>query len=165
MESLSLYGIAVEYKELLELIMSEEGEVSEATAAALIINRGELQKKAEGYVSIINKLSSESDYIDSEVKRLQAAKKVRENAVERLKNALAGAMTLYDITEIKTHLNKISFRKSESVIIDVEPEELPPMLQKIKIEAISKLEIKALIKAGNIFKGVRLIDNKSLQIK
>jgi hypothetical protein len=165
MEKKSLYGIETEYMELLNFIEEHDGEVTPSINPLLAINRNDLQKKSEGYVAVLNKLSAETDYIDAEVKRLQAAKKVRDNVKERLKNAIADAMTLFDLDEIKTHLNKINFRKSESVIIDVQPEELTKELQKIKIEAISKTEIKKMIKEGKEFKGVRLVENRNLQIK
>lgn len=162
---MSLYGIESQYMELVNQIMEADGEITPELSESLAINEKELQKKSEGYVAVINKLDAETAFIDSEVKRLQAQKKVRENAKERLKNALSDAMHLYGLTEIKTHLNKINFRKSESVVISVEPEELPKELQKIKIESISKVEIKAMLKEGKTFKGIELVTNLNLQIK
>ena len=161
----NLFGIQADYMMLMEHIMENEGEMTEELQDALAINEKDLQKKSDGYVAVINKLDAETAFIDSEVKRLQAQKKVRENAKERLKNALSDAMHTYGLEEIKTHLNKINFRKSEAVVISVTPEELPKKLQVWKCESISKVEIKKMLKSGEEFAGVELVQNKSLQIK
>ena len=161
----SLYNIESEYMELMERILDADGEITDEIQTALAINEKELTVKSQGYVSIIKKMQAENAFIDSEVKRLQGLKKSREALKQRLEDNIEAAMNLYGIEKIELPLNKISFRKSERVEIDCEAEDLPKKLQKIKIEPISKTEIKAMIKAGESFNGVRLVECKNLQIK
>ena len=161
----SLYSIEVEFLELENQLMENEGEITPEIEKALEINKDELNKKSGGYISVINKLSSEIDFIDAEVKRLQELKKVRKNAQNRLKNAIKDAMLIYDIDKIELPLNKISLRKSESVQITCDINDLPSDMKKIKVEAISKTEIKKMLKAGRVVEGVEIVENKNLQIK
>ena len=161
----SLYNIETEYMDLMNAILDNDGEITEEIQTALQINEKELTVKSEGYIAIIKKMRSECDFIDSEVKRLQGLKRSRESLKQRLEDNIEAAMNLYDIEKIDLPLNKISFRKSERVEINCEASDLPFKLQKIKVEPISKTEIKAMIKAGESFNGVRLVECKNLQIK
>jgi len=165
MEKKSLYGIQSEYMMLINDIIDAEGEITPEQEQSLIINQSELITKSESYIAVINKLKSECDYIDAEIKRLQALKKARKNAENRLKQSLKNAMELYEIDEIKTNLNKINFRKSESVVIECDIADLPDSMKIYKAEAISKTEIKKMLKAGVEVDGVYLKINKNLQIK
>ena len=161
----SLFKITDEYIDLEQQLISNEGELTDELINALEINKDELNVKSEGYVGLINKLGSEVDYIDLEMKRLASLKKVRNNAIQRLKMSIQASMEIYGIEEIQLPLHKINFRKSESVEISIPVSDLPKQLQKIKIEAINKVEIKKLLKEGKTFKGVELVTNRNLQIR
>jgi hypothetical protein len=165
MEKKSLYGIQSEYMELINDIMEAEGEITPEQSQLLVINKTELTIKASGYIAVINKLKAECNYIDAEVKRLGALKKARKNAEDRLKVSISDAMHLYDIQEIKTELNKINFRKSESVVIECDVNDLPDGMKVYSAAPISKTEIKKMLKAGIEVDGVYLKENKNLQIK
>lgn len=161
----SLYGIQSEYMTLINDIMEAEGEITPEQSELLVINKTELTTKAAGYIAVINKLKAECNYIDAEVKRLTALKKARKNAEDRLKQSISDAMNLYDIQEIKTELNKINFRKSESVVIECDVNDMPDALKVYVATPISKTDIKKLLNAGEEFDGVYLQTNKNLQIK
>ena len=165
MEKKSLYGIQSEYQDLIYQIMEAEGEITPEQSLALVINKSELTKKSEGYIAVINKLKAEMNYIDAEVKRLGALKKARKNAETRLKDSIKDAMELYDIQEIKTELNKISFSKSTRLEISIDADKLPAKLQSISVTHIPKAEIKKMLDAGEKFKGIELVDYKNLQVK
>jgi len=160
----SLYGISNEYQELISNIIEAEGEITPEQSEMLAINETELKNKSRNYIAVINKQTSDIDFIDKEIKRLQAIKKAKGNLVLRLKESIKNAMILYDIDEIDTTLNKINFRKSESMEIDMDL--LPKKYQVIKqvVTHIPKLELKKLNKEHQI-KGVTIINNKNLQIK
>ena len=165
METKSLFQIEQEFLLLNEQIQQEEGILTEETIEALKINHSELQRKAVGYVFVIKKNDAECMIIDQEIKRLQGLKKVRENANERLKEAVKTAMNLYEIPEIKTELIKINFRKSVETIID--DKELIPS-EFIKVEVVKtpdKTAIKKSIQEGKVIEGAHLQENKSIQIR
>jgi len=161
----SLFQISNEYRNLEMELFENGGEITPEIENRLEINQTELNEKSKNYVFIIKKIDFEVNYIDLEIKRLQQAKKVRKNTINALKSGIENAMNLYDIEEIDLITNKINFRKSESVIIDAEIQDLPAELKIIEEKIISKTEIKKMLKAGAEIKGVYIQKNKNLQIK
>jgi alpha-N-acetylglucosamine transferase len=161
----NLYNIKRDYLHLVQAVFENEGELTPELDTLLTINKQELTEKSINYVAVIKKVNTDITYIDNEIKRLQDLKKTRNKIVELLEKNILDAMQLYEIEKIETPLINISLRKSESVVISVAPEDLPSPLQKIKIEPISKTEIKKLLKNGFGFIGVELVEKQNLQIK
>lgn len=161
----SLFQISNEYRSLEMELFKTGGELTPEIETMLAINEAELKEKSKNYVHVIKKIESEVNYIDAEIKRLQQAKKVRKNTIEVLKSGIKNAMELYEVEEIDLITNKINFRKSESVIIECDINELPKELQLIEVKAIPKTEIKKMLKSGKEIKGVYIQENKNLQIK
>ena len=164
-EKQSLFKIEMEYLELEQDLYDAAGELTPELEERLAINEESLKRKSQGYIYIIKKAENDVKIIAEEIKRLTALKKARSKAVERMKNSIERAMTTYEINEILLPLNKINFRKSKSIVISVDPEELQKDCQKIEIKAISKTELKDRINAGEVIPGVELVDNNNLQIK
>jgi hypothetical protein len=159
----SLYSISQEYMELADQLT--DGEATPELETALAINETELQTKGVCYGFIVKEMEADCEVIEMEIKRLTALKKSRENAMERLKNNLSGAMQLYGLLEIKTPLLKINFRKSESVEV-TDMEALPDEYVVSKTtEAPDKVKLKADIKAGIEIPGAQLVTKENIQIK
>ena len=160
----NIFQIQSEYIQLMNDIQEQDGELTQELSDRLAIVESDLQTKTQGYVSVIKTLDAECDIIDLEIKRLQSLKKVRNNTIERLKNAISQAMNTFEIDKIETPLNKITFRNSKSVnIIDVEM--LPNTCVIIERKPISKTEIRKLIESGIEVSGAEIVESKSLQIK
>jgi hypothetical protein len=161
----SIFKIQQEYQEIVNQLIDNQGEITSELELSLQINKDQLQSKSENYAYIIKQIDAECDIIDNEIKRLQQAKKVRENTVERLKTTLTTAMHLFEVNEIKTPLIKINFRKSESVIV-YDVNSLPNEFKTIKVtETADKVKIKEVIKNGDTVVGAELVINQNLQIK
>ena len=162
---MNLYNIQQEYIELVNSIIQAEGELTPEVESALQINKEDLEVKGINYGFVIRKLDYEIDTIDSEIKRLQGLKSARNNAIDRLKSSLSGAMMLFDINEIKTPLLTVNFRKSESIDI-LEEAEIPEEFIKIEVKRTpNKVDIKKAIKSGQIVPGAYLSINQNIQIK
>ena len=162
---MNIYQIQNEYQLLINSIIENDGEITPEQELALTINKDQLQSKSESYAYVIKQMDAECDIIDLEIKRLQQAKKVRENTVERLKATLTNAMQLFEVNEIKTPLIKLNFRKSESVVV-YDTNSLPQMYKIIKVtETPDKAKIKEAIKQGETVVGAELVINQNLQIK
>ena len=162
---MNIFNIQNEYKQLVSELIENGGEITPELELSLQINKDQLQSKSENYAYIIKQIDAECDVIDNEIKRLQQAKKVRENTVERLKTTLTNAMNVYEVDEIKSPLIKINFRKSESVIV-YDTNSLPHVFKTIKItETPDKAKIKEAIKSGETVVGAELVINQNLQIK
>ena len=163
--SKSLFNIANEFTAIEEELMLNGGKLTEDLQKQISINKDELTIKSENYIQVINKVNIEVGYIKTEIKRLNDLKKVRENVVKRLKDSIDTAMKMYDIDTIELPLHKINFRKSESVAINCEIDQLPSDCKIIKVEPISKVELKKMLKEGRDIEGIELIINQNLQIK
>lgn len=162
---MNIYQIQNEHQLLINQLIENEGEITPEMELALQINKEQLESKSVDYCYIIKQFDAECDIIDNEIKRLQQAKKVRENTIERLKQTLTNAMNTFEVNEIKTPLVKLSFRKSESVIV-YDTNSLPQMFKNIKVtETPDKAKIKEAIKSGETVVGAELVINQNLQIK
>ena len=160
---MSIYNITDDFSQIMAEIESNGGEISPEIDEKLQINQFNLIEKTTNYVHVIKTLDSECDIIDIEIKRLQELKKQRSNFTQSLKDRLKNAMQAMELTEIKTALNKINFRKSESVeIID---ESILPNNVLIYEPKIDKKKIKEIIKNGWQVFGAKIVENQNLQIK
>ncbi len=162
---MNIYQLTTEYKQLESILIENEGELTPDLEQALQINQDQLQAKGISYGYVIKSIEAESDIIDAEIKRLTQLRKVRDNAVERLKTTLKQAMEMYGVLELKTPTLKISFRKSESVeIIDMDLLD-EKYITKKTTEMANKTEIKEALKRGEVIEGAELRTNNNLQIK
>lgn len=162
---MNIYNIQQEYISLINEIIENDGEINPSVETALQINQEQLQAKGIQYGYVIKSIESEIDIIDAEIKRLTQLKKVRENAVERLRMTLQGAMECFGVLELKTPTIKVDFRKSESVEI-TDFDALPKEYITVKTtEMPNKTEIKQAIKEGKVIAGAELRINNNLQIK
>lgn len=162
-EEMNLYEITQEQANLNNMLEESMGELTPELEAALTLNLDNFNAKAEGYVKAIKNYKAEQDAIAEEIKKLQAKKKVCENAVERMKDALKTAMDVFDTPKVQAGLFKISLTKSESVNI-INEDAIPEQYKRIKYE-VSKTDIKNAIKNGETVEGAEIVENKSITIR
>ncbi len=158
---MNLYNIKSEYLAIAQELA--EGELTPELEQALMITEANLQEKAINYGYVIKNFESEVDIIETEIKRLNALKKARVNAVEKLKTNISNAMQLFGILEVKAPTFKMNFRKSESIEI-YEGLSNEYITEKISYQP-DKIAIKNAIKEGKIVNGAGIIINYNLQIK
>lgn len=159
----SLFNIKQEYQELIDELIENEGELTPELELALAITEENLLVKAENYATAIEYLKATTDMAANEMKRIAAIKKQSENATKRLKDAIAGAMELFQKEKLEAGLHKFSFRASKSVVID-DIEKLSGKFIAIEKVAI-KDAIKDAINNGEEVTGAHIEQKKSLQIK
>ena len=162
---LSLYNIEQNYLTLVENLIENGGELTPELETELAITKQDLQNKGVCYGFIVKELEGNIDLIDLEIKRLNALKKPLVNSIDRLKNNLSQAMQMFDVTELKTPLLKINFRKSESIeVTDIDLLDADFVKTTIT-KAADKIAIKEAIKQGENVQGAVLVTNQNLQIK
>jgi len=162
---MNIYDIKNEYQLIITDIINNDGEITPDQETALKINRADLETKGINYAYVIKQLEADCEAIDLEVKRLNALKKVRSNAAERLKANISSAMLLFEVEEIKTPLIKLNFRNSESVEITNEAQLAEKFITTKTVITPDKKAIKEAIKAGEFVEGATISYNKNLQIK
>jgi hypothetical protein len=160
----SLYQINSEYLDLISQIEQAEGELTPELESALTINKSELEVKSIAYVEVIKQRESFNARVDEEVKRLQAIKKANDNLVLRLKNNLLNAVNMFG--NFEAGFLKLSTRKSKSVEVNIDTNDLPKEFKSIKVtEAPDKTAIKKAIESGQEVEGCRIVENINLAIK
>ena len=161
----ALYQIEQEYLNIVQSIIDAGGEITEEQETALSISKEQLQNKGVCYGFIVKELEGNIDLIDLEIKRLNALKKPLVNSIDRLKNNLSQAMQMFEVTELKTPLLKINFRKSESVEIEDLALLDSNYIKVVTTKTADKVAIKEAIKQGENVQGAVLVTNQNLQIK
>jgi hypothetical protein len=160
----SLYIIKEEYLDLISQIEQAECELTPELESALTINKSELEVKSIAYVEVIKQRESFNARIDEEIKRLQAIKKANDNLVLRLKNNLLNAVNMFG--NFEAGFLKLSTRKSKSVEVTIDTNDLPKEFKSIKVtEAPDKTAIKKAIESGQEVEGCRIVENINLAIK
>lgn len=143
----------------------EEGELTPEIESQLVIAQSELQEKAINYGYAVKSLEDDVTAINEEIKRLQAIKTSKANAIDRMKEAVSNAMQLHGIEKVESPTLNLSFRKSEAIEVD-NIDQLSDDLKAVKTTvSADKTIIKQAIKDGKEVQGARLVINYNLQIK
>jgi hypothetical protein len=158
---MNLYQIKNEYLTLASQL--EQGELTPEIEQQLQINEEQLKEKAINYGYVIRSFEYDNDVIDAEIKRLKQLKEQKENAIDKLKNAVSDAMQLYGIEKIDSPTLKIFFRKSESIEVS-ENIDKKYLIEKTTLQP-DKQAIKKAIKDGKQVEGAVLVTNYNIQIK
>jgi cob(I)alamin adenosyltransferase len=98
----SLYHISTEAKELVSALEENEGELNPAIESALRINQNELTEKSFSYAWVVKSELDDISIAKEEIKRLQGIIKAKEKVVERMKEAVVNAMSIYGIEKLSS---------------------------------------------------------------
>ena len=167
---MKLYEIAAEYENLLNAI--ENGEIpEEAIADTLESITSLLEEKADNIGRMIKNMTAEAEAIKAEEVKLAERRKQKENQVDRLKTYLAEVLTRSGYTKLETARNKMTFRKSESTVIENEAEFIAWAMEHndsfltYKDPTINKTAIKKAIASGENIVGAHIESKMNLQLK
>lgn len=165
----SLYRLTADYQNLLDALLdsadADTGEVDVDIAAQLEKAQGAFEDKAVAIATVSRALTTKSDEIDAEIKRLQSMKKRMDAENERVRRYLTDACEAAGILKIRGVSASISFRKSEQTIID-DADILPREFCTEKVTYTpNKTAIKAAIFAGRIVPGAHVETCNNIQIK
>lgn len=117
--------------------------------------------KVENIALYIKNLKAEGSAIKAEKDKLGKRQKVCENKVASLEHYLQSYLRG---EKFKTPKVSISYRKSETVVVD-DPAKLAGEYLKYAEPTVNKTAIKAVIKSGIVVTGARLQQNQNIQIK
>ena len=155
----SLYQLNNAYAQLQQMI--EDGQ--EGLEDTLDSITDAVEEKLEAYAMVIKNIESDVEGIKSEEKRLAERRKVMENGVVRMKQAIAETLQNSGQDKVKTEKFTFSWRKSSKVEIS-NIDSLPQ--QYVKVErTISRSELAKALKAGEQIEGAQLIENQILSIR
>lgn len=166
---MKLYEISENYRNIADLLTSPELAENPDVIGALEAIEDEFNNKAVNTVKAIKMVESDIDTIDGEIKRLQAMKKVRQNALDDVKDYLKLNMAKSGIFKIESPLFKISYAERQNAAVELNEElflanNLNEDLVSVKITP-SKTAIKKALEAGEQIIGARLVDSQVLTIR
>ncbi|TQR28353.1 siphovirus Gp157 family protein [Lysinibacillus sphaericus] len=155
----SLYQLNNAYAQLQQMI--EEGQEGLEDTLASITDA--VEEKLEAYAMVIKNIESDVEGIKSEEKRLAERRKVMENGINRMKQAIAETLGSSGQDKLKTEKFTFSFRKSSKVEVS-NIDSLPQRYVKVE-RTISRADLAKALKAGEQIEGVQLVENQSLSIR
>ena len=162
----SLYEIDKAYMSALNnfTVDEETGEV--------FFNDEEIQKleddfknKADNIACYIKDLSALNDAIKAEKAELDARYKANDAKINRLRCYLSQSLEMREMRNLETPRNKLSFRKSTSVVISDEKLVPTQFIKTVVTEKVDKKAISDALKKGELIEGCYLLESNNLQIK
>lgn len=167
---MKLYEIAADYENL--LIAIENGEIpEEAIADTLESIEALLDDKADNIACLLKNIDADITAIKAEETALSERRKAKEREYDRIKSYLAETLLKAGKTKIETARNKITFRKSESVVIENEAAFIEwarynhDEFLTYKEPTVNKTAIKSALKTDEKIDGVHIEVKENLQIK
>ena len=131
------------------------------------IIKQEIQNKSTGIVAVVRNLESNIAAIDTEIKRLQELKKLKQNNITRLKEYTKECMNIQGIKKLETSLGNISIRKTPASVKILDETKIP--LEYLNVKQVTSIDKKTLLddlKDGLILEGIaELSQGTSLTIK
>jgi hypothetical protein len=153
----SLYEID---NDILSCVDTETGEiVDEAKLEALEMER---DKKIEAVILWRKDLLAEAKAVKEEAQNLSKRVKSCENKAEQLKSYISKAL---DGAKFKTDRCSVSYRKTESIVIDDLHQHPVDVWKELSEDWISKTKIKEMFEAGEEVKGAHQEEKQSIIIK
>lgn len=166
---MKLYELTNDYLALQEAI--ENGEIpEEALADTLEAITGSLEDKVDSIACILKGMDADIAAIKAEEDRLEARRQTKEAARDRLKQYLSDSLQRAGMDKLETARNRISFRKSEKVVIDENTLMVWALTYRDDLLTYTDPKpnltaIKAAIKNGDEVFGASLCENRNIQIK
>lgn len=151
---MTLYEIDAAIAECIDL---DTGEVDAERIEALAMER---DKKIESIALWIINIKADIETAKAEIDRLTALKRTAENKVESLKNLLAYTL---NGEKFKTGRCSISYRKSQSVVIDDE-DAIPQEYMCVKYTP-DKKALREYLQEGLVISGAHIEEKQSVIIK
>lgn len=158
---MTLYEMTEQARQLYELLLADEIDEQTLTDTLEAIGAGE---KLENYCKVIRQLEADAAAYKAEKDRLAAKQRQAENAIERMKTAVANYMQAIGKTKTDAGVFKVSITQTKSTnIID---ESLIPNDYIIpQPPKIDKSSIRKALLAGAEIPGVTLQINSGVRIR
>ena len=166
---MKLYEITTQYQNIYALLQDPEFAENEDILTALDQIEDAFENKVQQTIFMMKNIESEIDPIDTEIKRLQAMKKARQNNIDRIKNRLRENMKAVGMSKLNCGLFSLSYRLQEANAVELDETEflannLDEDLITVKVSP-NKTEIKRRLKNGEEIIGARLVDSEVLTIR
>ena len=163
----SLYELDKAYLQALETCMEVDEETGEVTINEFALEAMDLEygAKIDNIVCYVKNIEALNDAIKKEEESLNKRRKVNTNKIDRLKKYIGCSLNARGYDKYETAKNKLSFRKSESVVI-TNQSLIDPIYLKMKTEiSVDKNALKQDLKGGMEIEGCYLETKHNLQVR
>lgn len=164
---MKLYEISKQYMDFLDAV--ENGDIPpESVVDTLAGIDGEFEEKADNIACLIKRTNAEADAIEQEEKRLYARRMVKKNSAKRLTSYLLEQMQSMGKRKLETSRNVITVAGTAPSVKVANEQALyliRPDLFSVSTPSLNKVEIKALLNAGEEIPGAWLERGEALRIK
>lgn len=126
---------------------------------------GAFEEKVDNIACYIKSLNALSDSIKAEKQALDERLKSNDKKVESLKKFLVMSLEMRDMKKFESARNKLSFRKSTSVVINEDAVLPTKYVKTVVTEKVDKKAIGDALKNGEVVEGCYLKESNNLQIK
>lgn len=166
MTDLTLYQIADEYRQLMELAADPEADEA-SFAAALAALEGDFQAKGVAVAQVARNLEAVADQIAEAIKAMKSRKEAAEKRATQIREYLKSQMENAGISKIECPYFKVSIRKNPPKLIVSEDALIPGEWLRHVPERWEpdKPLLAAAIKDGHRVDGCRLEASTRLEIK
>lgn len=164
MNPFSLFKPDVEYVELLDKIIEQDGEITPEQEKQLdTYTRKELMQ-VDRFAQMLSNFDYAIKQADEWIENINRKKQVLQNQKDFWKLKAVEAMGEMNINSLEGELSKLRVQESESVIITI-PEKVPEEFIRTKIiKEPDKAAIKENLKDGKVIPGVELQRKKYLRV-
>lgn len=164
---MTLYELTAEYAAIMAALEAEtEEEYQEELLADLAALNEDIAQKGEGYARVIRNMEAEADGLAAEIKRLQAMKKRREDAIERMKAGLLEAMRTAGADKLQTSIGKWSRRLNPPSVDILDAAKVPEKYLVYKDPDVDKRAILQIYKSeGEIIPGTKIVRKESVSFR
>src|SRR5699024_9776601 len=160
----TLYDISNEYKELLDLMQSEE--VDEETIQDTIESTGlkdDFRNKIDGYLYVIDDLEASNDRIKNEEKRLAERRRMQEKNIRKMKDTLTDTMQLLDIQKERTDRYTVWVQNNPIKLSIQDDQFIPKEFYEEQQPKLNRKKLTEYIKEGKEKKGEELTQSKGIR--
>jgi len=159
----SLIALENEYKEIMQMIADNDGELTDMVETMLVKNLIESKTKVSGYCVILDRFEQEIEFANEQIKKAKDYVDKIKRQKDRLE-MIALQVIQSKGARLEGDLGRwISTRKSSSVEI-TDPDLVPPIFAKVTV-SLDKAAIKAAIASGDEVPGARISENLNVTWK
>ena len=162
----TLYEILGQYADAVTAIDMAESEEEEQDAWAALEQIGDdLGHKADAYARIVRNMEADAKALRDEEKRLAEIRRHKENAVERMKDAIMQAMIATGQKRLDTGIGRWMLRATPHVEI-TDAGAVPREFQVIQAPKINKADILAAWRRdGELIPGTEIVECESVSFR
>ena len=121
--------------------------------------------KADGYAKVIKNMSAQAEAIRTEEKRLAARRKVLENGIDRLKDAIYSAMMAVGTRKVQTTIGSWGIQKNPPSVAVTDEKAIPAEYWITPPPVLDKQALREDLKQGCLIAGCELQQTESVRFR